>query len=109
LPIPRIETKKADNYRVIHSTGALGVLNPNEGSLIFFIDKIIPRTNPDGSMTIDSIERELLIEIKMSPLQFKALAYYMMNRVKEFESKFGEIAMPMVKQKGKDIEKFFHT
>ena len=109
LPLPRFETKRASDYKVVHATGALGVLNPGEGSLIFFVDRVIPKTNPDGSMTIDMIERELLIEIKMSPVQFKALTMFMMNRIKEYENRFGEIPLPSQQKGKKDIEKFFHT
>ncbi len=110
MPLPRFETKESEGYKTVHATGAIGTLNPGEGSIIFFVDRIVPSTNPDGTMSVEKIVRELLIEIKLSPLQFKALANMMIAKVREYEQRFGEIKMPaMPGQSRKDVEKFFHT
>jgi len=99
MSIPRFETKKSPEYKVIHVSGAIVGLNPNEGTIIIFQDKIIPKTNPDGSMAIETIEREILAELKMSPVQFKSLAQIMDIHIKEFEKVFGEIKLPAPIQK----------
>jgi hypothetical protein len=94
MSLPRFETKKAPDYKVYHISGAMVGLNPNEGTIIIFQDKIVPKTNPDGSMVIDTIEREIIAELKMSPVQFKSLAQIMDFHVKEYEKMFGEIKIP---------------
>lgn len=91
MSMPRFETKRATDYKVIHVSGVVGGINPNEGTIIVFIDKLIPKTNPDGTMIIDTIERELVVELKMSPLQFKSIAEWMQMHIKEYEKMFGEI------------------
>ncbi|MGB9728931.1 MAG: DUF3467 domain-containing protein [Thermoprotei archaeon] len=93
MSIPRFETKRAADYKVVHVSGVVGGINPNEGTIIVFVDKLVPKTNPDGTMAIDSIERELIMELKMSPLQFKSIAEWMQMHIKEYEKMFGEIKM----------------
>jgi len=99
MSMPRFETKRAADYKVIHVSGVVGGINPNEGTIIVFIDKLIPKTNPDGTMIIDTIERELVVELKMSPLQFKSIAEWMQMHIKEYEKMFGEIKVQGVPPK----------
>jgi len=99
MSLPRFETKRSPEFKVYHVSGTMIGLNPNEGTIIIFQDKIVPKTNPDGSMVIDVIEREILAELKMSPVQFKRLAQIMDLHVKEYEKVFGEIKIPSAIQK----------
>ena len=95
---PRLTISKSSDYKTIHVSGAFGGLNPIEGTIIFYIDhhevEVI-----DGQMRLKEIARELLIEIKLSPFEFKSLALWMMKHVKAYEERFGEIEMPKIQEK----------
>lgn len=92
--MPRFEMKKAVDYKTIHASGAIVTLNPNEATIIFFVEKPVPKVNPDGSMVIEAVERELLVEIKLSPVGVKSLALALLNNLQSFEKRFGEIKIP---------------
>ncbi len=99
MTLPRFEIKRSGDYRTLHASGAIVALNPNEATIIFFVEKPIPRVNPDGSMVIEAVERELLVEIKLSPVGMKSLAMALLNNVQSFEKVFGEIKVPTVAER----------
>ncbi|MEM1623542.1 MAG: DUF3467 domain-containing protein [Sulfolobales archaeon] len=99
MSLPRFELRKAEDYKTLHASGAIVTLNPNEATIIFFVEKPIPKVNPDGSMTIETVERELLVEIKLSPVGMKSLALALLNNLQSFEKRFGEIKVPTVPEK----------
>ncbi len=94
MSLPRFELRKSDSYRVLHASGAIVTLNPNEATIIFFVEKPVPRVNPDGSMAIEAVERELLVEVKLSPVGMKSLALALLNNLQSYEKAFGEIKLP---------------
>ncbi|NIQ06895.1 MAG: hypothetical protein GWO20_14555 [Candidatus Korarchaeota archaeon] len=64
------------------------------------MDKHEPEINeggPPGSLTLDKIVKVKQAELHMSPVQFKSIARWMIQHVKRYEDKFGEIK---VEQKG---------
>ncbi|MEM0066421.1 MAG: hypothetical protein QXT76_04575 [Sulfolobales archaeon] len=48
MSIPRFELRKAEDYKTLHASGAIVTLNPNEATIIFFVEKPVPKVNPDG-------------------------------------------------------------
>jgi hypothetical protein len=76
---------KHPEYRVIVATGAIGILSPAGGTIVFYIDRIEPKSDTMGKISLQSINRELQTELIMSPATFKAVADWMTLQVKEFE------------------------
>ncbi len=99
MSLPRFELKRAEDYKTLHASGAIVALNPNEATIIFFVEKPVPRVNPDGSMAIETVERELLVEVKLSPVGMKSLAMALLNNIQSFEKVFGEIKVPAVTER----------
>jgi hypothetical protein len=100
---PKFEDTKSPDYRYIYSTGVFGALDPNDGRIIFYVDRMEPETVNEpkpGAMKLKKIVRELQMEVHMTPTQFKNLAHWMMNNIKRYEEVFGEIPMAP-KQSGK--------
>ena len=90
---PKIKVK-FENIPSHAITGFFGGLNPNEGRISFFQDQLVPREgeNP-GEIVLDSIEQKFLANIRMNPVVFKRLAFWMMNHLKRHEEQFGEIKL----------------
>ena len=104
MSLPRFELRRSEIYRVVHASGALVSLNPNEGTIIFFVDRLTPKVNPDGSMSVEVVERELLIEVKLSPVGFKSLAMALLGNIQEFERRAGEIRVqPTGERRERDL------
>lgn len=83
-----IVTKSSD-YKVVYVTGAFGGLNPVEGRIIFYLDRIVPKVKeePMGVMEIREIERELQIEIHMSPATWISIAEWMQGHISKLKEK----------------------
>jgi hypothetical protein len=84
---PRVEIAKNPNFRVVHSNGIFGGLNPVEGSIAFFTDILEPkmRDGAIGEMELDSIKREMQVEIRMNVQEFIALADWMNAHIKRLK------------------------
>jgi len=64
--------------------------------MIFFIDHIIPKTVNEptpGSQKVEKVIREFLIEVHITPTQFKSIAIWMGENVKRYEQIFGTIPL----------------
>jgi len=82
---PEFKMTRHPEYRVIAATGVIGVLSPAGGTIVFYIDRIEPKSDTMGKISLQSINRELQMELIMSPATFKAVADWMTLKVKEFE------------------------
>lgn len=65
------------NYLVYQIDGVYGGLDPEKGSLIFFVDMPKVQVNNDGSMDTESIERQFLFEVRMTPGTFVGISKWM--------------------------------
>lgn len=93
---PAFEDTKSPDYRYVYATGVFGGLDPNDGRLIFYLDRIEPETVNEphpGSSKLKKVVRELQVEIHVTPSQFKSIAIWMNRHIKNFEDMFGEIPM----------------
>lgn len=90
---PKFILKHSTDYREFFSTGVMGGMNPNKCSILFFNDKPKVEMNEKepGKMTITEVEREIVTEIVVTPMQFKQIAMWMTNNVAGYESRFGKI------------------
>jgi len=84
-----IEITENPNFRPVYASGVFGGLDPHDGRIIFFLDRIKPKmnNNPRGAMELEKINRELQIEIHMAPSQFASVAKWMMEHVHNFENR----------------------
>jgi hypothetical protein len=78
---------KHSDYRVVAATGVFGGLNPIEGHIIFYTDRFEPTSDNSGKMSLGSINRELQVEIHLSPVAFKSISEWMTKQVKDFETR----------------------
>ncbi|MFX0052015.1 MAG: hypothetical protein ACFE8U_12070 [Candidatus Hermodarchaeota archaeon] len=71
---------KFDNLPTFAISGFFGVINPNEGHISFFQDRLIPKIGqtPD-QIVLDTVEHNFVANVKMSPAVFKRLVTWMME------------------------------
>ncbi|MGH2638607.1 MAG: hypothetical protein ACRDF4_04915 [Rhabdochlamydiaceae bacterium] len=81
LRVPEFDVKFAPDYKILYVSGAFGGVDPIDGKLFLYLDRIIPRIKEGGQLgemeAANKIERDVLVELRMSPETFKALAKWM--------------------------------
>jgi hypothetical protein len=84
----KIEIAKHPEFRVITANQFFGGLFPNEGQIQFYTDIIEAQMKADESerMEAKKISRELQVEIRLSPMDFKRLANWMNSHIKRVET-----------------------
>ena len=93
---PIFEDVKNPDYKTIYATGVFGGLDPNDARMIFYIDHIEPETVNEphpGFLKVKKVVRECLLELHVSPTQFKSIALWMNAHIKRYEDMFGDIPM----------------
>jgi hypothetical protein len=102
--MPYIEVSESKDYKIAYAGGVFGGLDPNGGRMIFFLDRVKPkmRNKPRGAMDIEKINRELQVEVHMSPPQFMSIAKWMMEHAQRFQKKVKEGKAGMIKEEGPD-------
>ena len=92
-PLPyRVST--SENYRCVTASGMYGDVSPNDCHIIFYLDRYVPDVVPGGEpgeMRIREVNRELQVEIHMSPAQLMSMSQWMTNQMIDFEGQYGEI------------------
>jgi len=74
--------------KTMYTCGVFGGLSIMEGHIVFFQDR--PNLEIVGEkMKVKKVIRKAMIDVKMSPAQFKTIAEWMMQHVKEIEKKAG--------------------
>lgn len=104
---PEFEVEESEDYQEIHVDSVFGGLSPNGGKMVLFMDKHIPKVQergPPGNVEIDKIVKVKKAELHMSPVQFKSIAQWMIQHVKEYEQKYGEIDIGQDTQKPRDSD-----
>lgn len=79
-----VTVTKSPDFRLVYTNGIFGSLTPLEGRMIFYVDRVIPEMVEDvpGKMRTSSVERELQVEVHMSPQQFLSISRWMQNHIK---------------------------
>lgn len=90
---------KSPDFKLVYTTGLFGSLNPMEGRMIFYVDRMIPKIVKDipGNMKTGSIERELQVEVHMSPSQFLSIFHWMKDHIERLKKQ----GVLVEKRKGK--------
>jgi hypothetical protein len=79
------ETENDPNLKVMHIDGVYGFLNTNGGSLAFFIEIPKLEIKDDGQAIVNVVKRTFLMDIRMSTENYKSIAEWMINNVKNYE------------------------
>lgn len=84
---PKITITRSSDFKPMFTTGVFGGLNPVEGHMTFYVDRIIPGMVEDEPNRIraESVERELQVEIHMSPSTFISLSNWMQSHIQRME------------------------
>jgi hypothetical protein len=93
---PKFEDTKSPNFMYVYATGVFGGLDPNDGRMIFYLDRLEPETlnqPTPGAQVVKKILRESQVEVHMSPTQFKSIALWMNSHIQRYEELFGQIPM----------------
>jgi hypothetical protein len=91
---PSFEITKHPEYKSWYVTGAFGGIAPNDARIILYQDRMEPEIvqgGTPGQLKISKINRELQMEIHLTPLEFKNLSQWMLRHVQRFEENFHEI------------------
>lgn len=86
---PRIEITESPDFKAVYVSGVFGGLDPNDGRIIFFLDRIKPKMKKGrkGVMVLDKVNRELQVEVRMSPNQFMSVTKWMHEHARKFGKK----------------------
>ena len=76
---PQIEITESHNFNCVHSTGIFGGIDINNARMIFFLDRLDPEMVRDqpGRMRTEKVNRELQVEVHMSPYAYKTMMLWM--------------------------------
>lgn len=82
-----ITITKSPDFRLMYSNGVFGGLTPLEGRIIFYVDRIVPTVAEDrpGGLKTGSIERELQVEVHMSPQEFISISAWMESHIESLK------------------------
>jgi hypothetical protein len=86
-PPPEVKMSKNRDFRIISATGVFGGVNPVEGQMIFYADRLEPKSDRLGKLSLDYINRESQVEVHVPLAVFKSIAEWMMNHIKEYEQR----------------------
>jgi len=103
VKVPRFEQVKSPDFKSIYATGVFGGVDPNEGRIVFYVDHLEPRIreDPPGAMETEKVVRELLVEVHMSPQQFKSIAQWATDHISNLEQQIGKLPGPLEKTERK--------
>jgi hypothetical protein len=79
--------ERTDNLKRFYATGVFGGAYPNECNMLFYVDTPIPTTNEKGETRTKHIERDYVVEIKMSLATFAGIAEWMNRHVDRLKQK----------------------
>lgn len=96
LPRRNVKHEDVPSFSI---SGFFGGVNPNEGNISFFSDRLIPQLGQNSQIVLDTVQHEFVVNLKMSPLIFKRMAIWMSEHVKRYENTHGEIKVGPIKQK----------
>ena len=82
---PPIEVVKSPSYQSIPVSNIWTGLIEREGKLLIFLDRIEPKLDSNGNVTIGKVIRELQVELHFSPQEYKSVAETMNKVVKDCE------------------------
>jgi hypothetical protein len=90
VPGPKYVLGKGEKFQSVYATGAYGGVDCSDAHIIFYADRIEPEIDENsGEMRVGKIARDLIIDIRMTPAEFIALAAWMNRHVERFREETG--------------------
>jgi len=81
----KIEASRDPVCGVTHVSGVYGTLNPLLGEMAFYYDIPDILAGEEGEMIVESIQRTIVFDARMSPETFRSIAYWMMDQVEQYD------------------------
>lgn len=99
----KFEDAESPNYRYVYATGAFGGLVPNDARIIFYLDRLVPKTIREGEKTgqqeTEKVIRERQVEVHLSPQEFVSLWLWMSERLKTYKDSFPDFPLKIPETK----------
>jgi hypothetical protein len=109
----KFEDAEGSNYRYIYATGAFGNVLPNDARIIFYLDRIVPKTINEGekigSQETEKVIRERQVEVHMSPQEFVTLWLWMGERIKLYKESFPDFPLKIPETKITEVSQTAKT
>lgn len=81
----KLEIVMDPEFKTVHIDGAIVMLNPNFGQLALAYDQPEFKVHPNGEIYTDKIQKRVVLDARLSPEAFRALAYTMMEHVQQYD------------------------
>lgn len=81
----KLEIVMDPEFKTTHVDGAIVTLNPNFGQLALTYDQPEFKVRPNGDIYTDRIQKRVILDARLSPEAFRALAYTMMEHVQQYD------------------------
>lgn len=82
---PAVEVSRDPACNVAPVDGVYGTLIPTLGQVAFYCDLPEIGADEDGEMVVESIQRRIVFDARMSPETFRAIARWMMDQVEDYD------------------------
>lgn len=82
---PTIEVSRDPACGVTPVDGVYGTLTPTLGQVAFYYDLPGISAGEDGEITVESIQRRIIFDARMSPATFRAIARWMTDQVEDYD------------------------
>ena len=65
VKVPKIDITESSDFRAVYASGVFGGLDPNDGRMVFFLDRIKPKMKSykKNVMQLEKVNRELQVEV----------------------------------------------
>lgn len=80
-----IKIVKSPDFKIIYAGGTYGGIDSSEGTILFFIDRPIPKMK-DGEIELDYFERELQAELHMPFEICEIFSNFMKSQIERVKS-----------------------
>ena len=81
----KLEIVMDPEFKTVHIDGAIVTLNPNFGQLALIYDRPEFKVHPNGDIYTDKVQKRVIIDARLSPEAFRALACTMMEHVQQYD------------------------
>ena len=82
---PAIEVSREPACGVTHVSGVYGTLTPVLGQVAFYHDLPEISAGKDGKMVVESIQRRIVFDARMSPETFRSITCWMIALLEDYD------------------------
>lgn len=89
---PTYVLSRDPHFRSVYASGVYGGLDPLGGQMIFYVDQIEPAIDEKtGTMKVEKIVRNQIVDIRMTPAEFLSLADWMTKHAENYKKRIREM------------------